>query len=268
MATAQAADWPTYRRDMARGGITSEQVLPPLSESWVFKARHAPQPAWGDPQPKPVEDILELRRFHFDDVFQPVAADGAVYFGSSANNKLYCLDAATGRIRWTRITGGPIRLAPMLAGGRVFFGSDDGYAYCLNAKDGSLGWKFRAAPEDRRVLGHGRMISMWPLRTGVLVDEGVAYFGAGIFPAEGIFLYAVGAGDGQEIWRNDTCGETPQSRISPQGYLLASKSRIYVPMGRVSPAAFDRRDGKLIHDSPFFGKTVGGTYALLAGEDI
>jgi outer membrane protein assembly factor BamB len=78
----------------------------------------------------------------------------------------------------------------------------------------------------------------------------------------------VKADDGKEIWRNDTCGEEPQSRISPQGYLLASESNLYVPMGRVSPAKFDRRDGRLKQDSPFFGKTVGGSYALLAGEDV
>jgi len=267
-ASAAAEDWPTYRHDAARSGITSERVSPPLSQCWVFQPRHAPQPAWGDPKPGPVEDILELRRVHFDDVFQPVVADGAVYFGSSANNKVYCLDAATGKIRWTRITGGPVRLAPMVSGGRVFVGSDDGYAYCLDAKDGSLVWEFRAAPEDRRVLGHGKMISLWPLRTGVLVDDGVAYFSAGIFPAEGVFLYAVDAVDGSEIWRNDTGGEEPQSKISPQGYLLASQSSVYVPMGRVSPAKFDRRTGRLDVQSPFFGKTVGGTYALLAGNEV
>jgi len=261
-------DWPTYRHDVARSGVTSEQIATPLYESWVFKARHAPQPAWGDPKPKPVENILELRRMHFDDAFQPVVADGAVYFGSSANNKVYCLDAATGAIRWTTITGGPVRLAPMVAAGQVLVGSDDGYAYCLDAKDGSVRWKFHAAPEDRRVLGHGKMISLWPLRTGVAVDDGMAYFSAGIFPAEGVFLYAVDAETGREIWRNDTGGEEPQSRISPQGYLLASPSSLYVPMGRVSPATYDRATGRLAAASPFFGKTVGGTYALLAGEDM
>lgn len=266
-AAALAADWPTYRHDAARSGITSEQLQPPLSECWVFKARHAPQPAWGDPKPQPVEGILELRRVHFDDVFQPVAADGAVFFGSSADNKVYCLEAATGRIRWTRITGGPVRLAPMVSGGRVFVGSDDGYAYCLSTEDGSVRWKFHAAPEDRRVLGHGKMISLWPLRSGVLVDEGIAYFAAGIFPAEGVFLYAVGAKNGRRLWRNDTCGENPQSLISPQGYLLASKSNLYVPMGRASPAAFDRADGRLLYETNF-GHRVGGTYALLTGEHI
>lgn len=42
---ALAGDWPTYRHDMARSGVTSEVVQPPLHECWVFKARYAPDPA-------------------------------------------------------------------------------------------------------------------------------------------------------------------------------------------------------------------------------
>jgi outer membrane protein assembly factor BamB len=266
-SVAPAEDWPTYRHDAARSGITSEPVRPPLSACWSFKPLDGPEPAWGDPKPEPVENILELRRIHFDDAFQVAVAGGAVYFGSSANGKVYCLDAATGRIRWTQITGGPIRLAPAVADGRVLVGSDDGYAYCLDARSGSVVWKFRGAPEDARVLGSGKMVSLWPLRSGVLVDGGMAYLAAGIFPAEGVFLYAVDAKTGQEIWRNDTCGETPQSRVSPQGYLLASQTTLYAPMGRVSPAAFDRKSGALKY-LVYFGKPVGGTYALLAGDDV
>jgi len=274
--SACAEDWPTYRHDAARSGITSEQIRTPLVESWVFRTRHAPQPAWGAPKVGPVEDILELRRNHFDDAFQPIVAGGRVFFGSSADNKVYCLDLASGEICWTQITGGPVRLAPTFVAapgadsrrGSLLAGSDDGFVYKYGARDGALLWKFRAAPEDRRVLGSGKMISLWPLRTGVLVDGNTAYFGAGIFPAEGIFLYAFDADRNREIWRNDTCGEPSQSAVSPQGYLLASKSTLYVPMGRVSPTAFDRRDGRLLQQPPFFGKTVGGTYALLAGDDV
>ena len=38
-------------------------------------------------------------------------------------------------------------------------------------------------------------------------------------------------------------------------------------MGRVPPAAFDRKDGRLLFETSF-GKNVGGTYALLAGGHV
>lgn len=265
--SVKAGDWPTYRGDIERSGVTHEKLQFPLAECWSFRARHAPRPAWGDPKPIPIEDILELRRAHFDDVFQVVAAGDAVYFGSSANNKVYGLDATTGCIRWTSITGGPIRLAPTLVGDRLYVASDDGYAYCLQAQDGKEIWKFRAAPEDRRVLGHGKMISLWPSRTGVLVDDGTAYFGAGVFPAERVFLYAVDADNGQLIWKNDTTCEDPHAKFTPQGYLLASKTKLYAPRARISPAAFDRRDGRLLYLTSF-GKPVGGSYAFISGDHV
>jgi len=264
---APAEDWPMYGHDGARSQTTAEPLGLPLRPCWVFQPRYPPAAAWDDPRPADPGEILELRRNHVDDTFQVAVAAGAVYFGSSVDNKLFALDAATGRVRWTKITGAPVRLAPSVADGRVYFGSDDGYAYCLAAADGALRWQFHAAPEDRYVLGHGRMISLWPLRTGVLVDGAVAYFGAGVFPAEGVFLYAVNARSGREIWRNDSGGEAPQSRISPQGYLLASPTTLYAPMGRAAPASFDRADGRLI-DQPNFGKTVGGAYALLSGQRV
>ncbi len=262
-----AGDWPTYRHDIARSGITSEKLATPLALQWTFQPPFPPQPAWGDPKPEPVEGYLELRRMHFDDVFHTVSSGGAVYFGSSSDHKLYCLDAKTGQIRWTALTGGPIRLAPTIANGRVYVGSDDGSVYCFQASNGKLVWKRELAPKPRRVLGSGKLISPWPVRTGVLIDGSVAYVGAGIFPAEGLFLYALDADTGEPLWCNDTCGEEPQSRISFQGYLLASPTTLYVPMARVSPAAFDRSNGRLKYLT-YFGKAVGGTFALLAGDDV
>lgn len=264
---ATAGDWPTFGHDAARSNVTTEQVAWPAVETWSYRPSFGPRPAWSDPKPEAVEGILELRRVHFDDVFQPIIARGRVYFGSSSDNKVYCLDASSGTVLWTAITGGPVRLAPSYADGKLYVGSDDGHVRALDAATGKVVWNLRAAPEDRRVLGHGRMISAWPVRTGVLVDGGTAYFGAGIFPAEGVFLYAADAATGRVLWCNDQCGEQPQSRISPQGYLLASPTALYVPMARVSPVAFNRRDGKL-SALTYFGKTIGGTYALVAGEQV
>jgi len=269
-AASPAGDWSTYRHDNARSGVTAESVTPPLAQCWVFQPRHAPEPAWGEPNPRPVGGWYgdtELRRVHFDDAFHVAVAGGAVYFGSSADGKVYSLDAKTGKERWSALAGGPVRLAPTVWRDNVYVGSDDGFVYCLRANDGAEQWTFRGAPSERKVLGSGKMISLWPVRTGVLVDDGVAYFGAGIFPAEGVYLYAVDAQDGKLVWCNDTCGAAPQSRISPQGYLLASESRLFAPLARVSPAAFDRKDGRLLYEA-YIEHIIGGTYATLAGDQL
>jgi len=265
-----AEDWPAYLHDNARSGVTAEQLPSALSQKWVFQPLHGPDPAWDIPQPKQIEGYYELPRIRFDDAFHVSAAGDAIYFGSSGDNKVYCLDAGSGRVRWTFFTGGPVRFAPALEGPRLYACSDDGFVYCLNASDGNLVWKHPVAPHGDRVLGNGRMISLWPPRTGVLVDDGKVYVTAGFFPAEGIYVYALNARDGSVVWCNDGTGDIAggQGGLSLQGYLLASKTTLFAPMGRVSPVAFDRKDGRLVYGRPFFGKGTGGTYALLADEEV
>ncbi len=269
-APAMADQWPTYRHDNARSGITAATLTLPLTESWAYHPRHRPESAWGEPNPRPVggwHGLTEGRRVQFDDALHVVLSDGAVYFGSSADGRVVSLDAKTGQQRWRSLTGGPVRLAPSIWQGNVYVGSDDGLVYCLNGKDGSERWRFRAAPSTRKVLGSGKMVSLWPVRTGVLIEDGTAYFGAGIFPAQGVYMYAVNAVDGTLVWCNDTGGATPQSRISPQGYLLASKDRLFAPLGRVSPAAYDRKDGRLLSET-YVEHIIGGTNAVLADNEL
>ena len=276
---AYAEDWPTYMRDAARSGISSEGLSLPLSVRWVFTPRHPPQPAWSPPHPGLVENVYEPNRLDFDYAFQVVSVGDRLYFGSSSENKVYCLDVREGKVIWTFFAGGPVRLVPTIWRGKVYFGSDDGFVYCLNARNGELIWKFRAGPNGERILGNGRVISRWPVRTGVLVDNGVVYFGAGVFPFEGVYLYALRARDGKLIWRNDSWGyfRSGWGSCSPQGYLLADEERIYVPTGRTPPACFAKADGRLIyrHEQTMapgwqgrYYYLFGGCYALLADDHL
>jgi outer membrane protein assembly factor BamB len=262
-----ANDWPMYRHDISRSGITQEKLSTPLSEMWVFKANHAPVPAWEPSRDVPVEGILELPRVRFDDAYHVVSAGDSIYFGSSSDNKVYCLDAKSGLVKWTFFTGGAVRLAPTVYQKKVYFGSDDGSVYCLDAANGREVWKRHVGPGDKRLLGRGRMISMWPIRTDILVNDGTAYYGAGIFPSEGVYIEAVDADNGRLLWCNDTGGESTDSRASPQGYLLATSTNLFVPQGRVSPSAFDRKKGTRIYDSAF-GKYIGGTFALISDNTM
>ncbi|MBN2312251.1 MAG: PQQ-binding-like beta-propeller repeat protein [Candidatus Hydrogenedentes bacterium] len=261
---AAGEDWPTYRHDNARSNATSEQLSAPLQLEWAFTPPLPPEPAWTDP-------AKEKARVRFDETYHVAAVGDAVYFGSSADGKVYCLDAATGGPRWEAFTGGPVRVAPAVADGKVYVGSDDGYAYCFRADGGSLVWKRRAAHRDDKLLGSGKMISRWPIRTGVLVEGGTAYFGSGVFPHETTFLWAVDANDGALRWQNDSFGQAGYKLefggISPQGALLATENTLFVPSGRAMPAAFNRDTGALeYYCSP--GGKIGGTWVLLTGSQL
>jgi len=251
----QAEDWPAFMHDNQRSGVTSERLELPLSESWVFKSAHRPQPAW----PLPAEHDFWHRHYNlratvtYDRAFHVVSTGDMLFFGSSADDKVYALDAQTGRERWTFFTEGPVRLAPSISGNKVYVGSDDGYVYCLSRDNGALIWKYRVADPERMIPGNERIISMWPIRTGILIDEGNLYSAAGLFPNQGTFLFELNAEDGSVKWKQKV-------NVSPQGYMLASDKQLYVPTGRTNPAIFARADGSLLGQLP----SAGGTFALLA----
>ena len=252
--STRAGDWPTFMHDKHRSGVTAERLEFPLKESWVVKAAHEPQPAW----PGPAKQDFWHRQFNlrstvaYDRTFHVVGAGDTIYFASSANDKIYALDSRTGQQRWTFFTEGPVRLAPCVSNDKVYVASDDGNVYCLSANDGSLVWKHKGADGDRMIPGNGRMISMWPIRTGLLVDNGILYFAAGLFPNQGANLSALSAEDGAVKW-------TRKITISPQGYLLATNERLYVPTGRTNPFIFARADGESLGEL----SSGGGTFALL-----
>lgn len=270
-----AADWPTFRGGNDRIGAGSEALPRNLAVQWKHHAPQAPTPAWPGAEDRIFEGKHLRERVKFDKVFDVAVVGDRVYFGSSVDHQLRCKDARSGQQLWTFYANGPIRLAPTVVDGRVLFGSDDGFVYCLAADSGKLLWKLRAGPADEWLIARGEIISRWPVRTGVLVDDGIAYFGAGIFPAEKVYLYAVRVDDGQIVWKRDNISEADVARedLSPQGYLLANEETLFVPSGRSLPAAVARATGEILFQrTPAWrteaGGVVGGTDALLADGQI
>ena len=198
-----------------------------------------------------------------------------MYFGSAVDHQLRCVDAETGEHLWRFFTGGPVRLAPTVHQGKVYFGSDDGCVYCVEATTGREVWKLQVGPRVERLLARGHMISRWPVRTGVLIADDVAYFGAGIFPHETVYLCAADAKTGQLLWKNDHISQRDAGRddLSPQGYLLANEDLLFVPSGNSLPAAFDRKTGEHVFKKSYGWRTtaggeVGGTQALLSDGQL
>jgi outer membrane protein assembly factor BamB len=244
LVLALLQDWPAWRHDAQRSGVTPVPLPAELRLRWT---RELPslEPSWPD-QPRAL----------FDAAHEPVVAGGRVYVGCSESDSLTAYDAASGAELWRFAAEGPVRLAPFVDGGRVFVASDDGRLYCLDAERGTLRWKHRGGPSDRLVLGNRRLVSMWPARGGPVAADGVVYYAAGIWPFMGIFLYALDAETGRELWAND--GDGPGWRkqphntesfagVAPQGCLVVAGERLIVPGGRSIPAVYDRKTGKLLH---------------------
>ena len=259
-----AVDWPTYRYDGNRSAVSTEAMPGQLSPQWVFESRHKPISAW----PMPGE---ETPRMHTDRAYHVVVAGSTLFFGNNVDNHLYALDTRSGEERWRFTADGAIRFAPVFNRGKLYFGSDDGNVYCLNAANGSLTWKYRPSPSGERVIGNGRMISLWPVRTGLLLEGGTLFLAAGIFPYEGIYVAAIDAQTGREIWLNDTAGDQAWGHqyggMAPQGYLVASNENLFVPTGRGMPAAFDKRTGKFKKFLHAGGK-VGGAWVQVSGNEL
>jgi outer membrane protein assembly factor BamB len=256
--------WRTYRHDGLRSAVTDENLPDNLSAKWVYRSAHQPKPAWY----KPSE---ELPRMHDDNTYHIVSANGITYFGSSVDDKIYALNTENGKTEWTFFAEGPVRFAPTIWKDKLYFSSDDGHIYCLDADDGDLIWKYRASPSAKKLIGNGNMISLWPARTSVLVENGIVYATAGIFPYEGLYIFALDAKNGKVIWKNDTIGdkahELQYGGISPHGYLLTSKDNLYIPSGRNMPAAFDKKTGKFLY-ALSAGSKAGGTWALIADSTL
>jgi outer membrane protein assembly factor BamB len=226
-AIARADDWPTELHDNKRSGVTKESLRFPLRLAWAHRARAVPQPAW---PPEAKNDYYHNKydlpeRITFDHAFHVVSAAGRIYYGSSGDDSVHCLDADSGKEVWSFTTEGPVRLAPTVAGEFVLFGSDDGHVYAVNAKNGTLTWKRRLGPEDRQIPGNQRIISAWPVRTDVLVEGDKAYACCGIFPSQGVYQVTLSVKDGSEISRK-------KLDVTAQGYQERTFGKLMIRTGR------------------------------------
>ncbi|MCE9545578.1 MAG: PQQ-binding-like beta-propeller repeat protein [Planctomycetia bacterium] len=260
---ARAADWPGFRRDNSRSSQTDEKLdATQLGLAWTHRPQ-APQPAWDGPARWDAygnnRNISSMR--DYDEAYHVIVVGKSLYYSSSADDAVHCLDTQTGAERWAFVTEGPVRIVPSFADGRLYFGSDDGFAYCITADSGQLVWKFRPAAESRSIINDGHLNSLFPVRTGVLVDGGTAYCAASLLPWEPSYLAAVDAATGKP----DGAGRyvVKLDGLTMEGALLATPDRLVVPQGRVAPVLLERASGRLLGPLSPAG---GGCFVLLTPQ--
>jgi len=214
-AESEPGEWPTYRQNPQRGGAVPTAVPDGLKPLWSRQ--------------------LGGR------LTQAVVAGGKAFVAQKDAGTLHCLDFQTGDLLWSRTAAGGLDSPPTIFRGFVVFGSRDGFVYCLRAGDGSLVWRFRAAPEDRQVVSYERLESAWPVPGSLLVLDGLVYGTAGrsSFLDGGISLFALEPASGKLV--HETRLEGPQPDIRQPSYAfheeghradLLTTDGEYIYMGR------------------------------------
>ncbi len=165
-------DWPTYRGNHLRSGMTKSAIAAQLKVKWQAKL-----PAG---------------------VTATTIAGGKVYVCTPDTHTLHALDSSTGKTAWTFTADARIDSPPTCHRGMVLFGANDGWLYCLRASDGVLSWRFKDLP-DRLVGAFGQLESAWPISGSVLVLDSKVYAAAGrsSFLDGGIFLYCLDPATGK-----------------------------------------------------------------------
>ena len=254
-----ADDWSTYRHDNRRSGITNEIPKMPLKQSWVRMSPHPPMMAWSGPAKWDAysgnKDLQSMR--NFDPVFFVTGKGESGFYGSSVDHGIHCLDLNTGNEKWASFVTGAVRMPPTIDGDLCYFGSDDGYAYAVDSDNGDIKWKKGPAEDKRLISSNGKLISPWPVRTGVLIQNGLAYFAASLVPWEPSFMCSVNKFTGESNYT------TKHSNMTLQGSLLSSSKTLYAPQGRSVPLLFDLEAGKAIKSVA----NAGGTFCLLTEDD-
>ena len=142
-----------WRYDAGRTARSPEKLPAALHLQWT-RCYGPRTPVWEDP--------LNQDLMPYDRIFEPVVAGGRMFVAFNDSDKVVALDAETGDELWTFYADGPVRMPPVAWHGHVYFASDDGCLWCVEAASGKLRWQFRGGPSPRKVLGNRRLISAWP----------------------------------------------------------------------------------------------------------
>ena len=132
----------------------------------------------------------------------------------------------TNQTLWTFTVGNAVKTSPAVVDGIVYFGSDDGYVYALNAANGSLIWKYNTDG---------------PVQSSPAVVNGVVYIGG--YHSHAVF--ALNAYTGGLIWRAPTDSVYPNQISS----VAVANGLVYVDTGFMGSGcllyAFDASTGNL-----------------------
>jgi len=218
-------DWPTYRANNDRSASSPVRVPASIVQLWRYSPEFPVEPS-------------------------PPTSAAELIFIAGQDGKVRAVDAATGKEQWAARTAAPVRLPPTIWNGRAYVGSANGYVHVFEAATGRRLWRFRASGVERKIMVYDALCSTWPVNSGVLVENGVAYAAGGVADFSGTHVCALDAVTGTMKWRNDNSGELQgalRNGVAVQGDMTVAQGKLLLAGGnQLSPAAFDLTTGELL----------------------
>ncbi len=239
-------DWPQWQRDPARTGRTAATVAPPFRARWFWLGpqltlrNYAANPAW--------TDDLETR----EDYSFPVPST-------------YSVTIAKG-------------VAPVVAGGRVFVGTQEGDAYAIAADDGTTLWSYpmgdailaTACADAQQVLFadvYGDIVALnaatGQIRWSFTADRSIVTSPLLLQDQDRVFLASHGGSvycfrwsTGQLLWQ-------VQLPAPVQGQLAATTTRLFVPAEDLVIYALRVQDGALLAQKQVAGQSFRLTHPVV-----
>lgn len=233
----------------------------------------------------------------------PVLANGALYVGT-ADGALVALDASSGATLWTFPTGqglppgdvtvisrslgeamssvragrAEIVITPIVAEGALFLASEDRSVYSIDARTGSLRWKFEPKSAIVQLGRRDSLLYVVSIEQGNAILHALAtssgrelwrfsarliHVGSGgeklyLCSSAGVdsdsgFVHALEPGTGKEQWRATVPGESPLLPVYSEGTVFtAITSPLTVDDAKTWLFAFDASSGALRwkHEAP------------------
>lgn len=114
-----------------------------------------------------------------------------VVYFGSSDTNVYAVNAKTGTIKWKFKTNGSVHASPTLYKGTIYIGGWDACLYAIDAKTGNEKWKFKTGVQP----------AMTGIQASATVEDDIVYVGA-----RDAHLYALNADKGTVLWKYDANG--------------------------------------------------------------
>ena len=188
-----------------------------------------------------------------------IASDGTLVFATTAFGNVIAVDAGTGQTLWGKKLEVPIRTAPTVADGRVYFTTVSNEVYCLSADEGTILWRFQGTGETAALIAS----------TSPAVADGIV-----VIPYTSGEIMAFSVADGLPLW-GDSLSRT--GVISSLSLLNDIAGRPVIDNGQVFAiahagrlVAIDLRSGQRLWARNISGTQtpwVAGDYVFVISED-